>query len=201
MNKPHPLELYLGEDRFIWARDLIDGTGFKIYPASGRSQYPPAIPPAPSGIAQAPGIGMGYAYFGLTPILANGNHQLLNTIPDAGGTYGNAALFNSVPNGVEVKEPSIVSVMLWAKDNLTTGQTTPRYLAVQLDKQKGGIDPSQLLIRVPTGFIWNTASAVYQGILLPGDIVRGVAMAPVASDPFSVIDGYASVLGVPISLP
>lgn len=159
--------------------------------AMGAASVPPPV--------AAAGIGMGYAYFGLTPILANGNYQLLNTIPDAGGTYGNTALFNAVPNGVEVKEPLIVSVMLWAKDSIPQ-LTTARHLAVQLDKQKGGIDPSQVLLRVPTGFIWGTATAVYQGILLAGDIVRGVAMAPVAGDPFSVIDGYASVLGVPISV-
>ncbi len=149
-------------------------------------------------VPTAPGIGMGYGYFAVSTILPDGTYQLINTIPDAGGVYGNAALFNAVPNGIEVAQPVIVSVMLWAKDNVP--QTTERQLAVQLDKQKGTIDPSLVLTRVPTGFIWHTATAIYQGILLPGDIVRGVATAPVGGDSFSIVDGYASVLGVPISL-
>ncbi len=132
-------------------------------------------------------------------ILNNDIYQLIPTILGAGGVYGNGDLFSAVPDGIQVTEPVIVSIMLWAKDN--TPATEPRYLAVQLDKQQGAIDPVKVLTRVPNGFIWNVASAVYNGILLAGDIVRGVAMAPsTGASAFSIIDGYASVLGVPVAI-
>ncbi len=150
------------------------------------------------GVPAAGGIGMAYGYFGATPVVADGNHHLISTIDGAGGVYGNAALFTAVPNGIEIATPAIVSIMLWAKEDSPV--INEKLLAVQLDKQQGAIDPSKLLVRVPTGFIWQVACAVYNGILLGGDIVRGVAMAPVASGDFNIIDGYATVLAVPVSI-
>src|SRR5258707_9062121 len=133
------LRVYADADGNVWGRDPATGIAYLLSSVG-----------APIA-AQAPGIGMAYGYFAPSPIVADGNYHLINTIPGAGGVYGNAALFAAVPDGIEVIQPVIVSVMLWARED--SPAVTEKLLAAQLDKQKGAVDPGMTLNRGPTGVL------------------------------------------------
>lgn len=146
-------------------------------------------------------IGMAYGYFGLTPIPADDVYHTINVKEGSGGFYGNGDLFEPgvVQGGLQMAQSAIVSIMIWAE--VDAPAVTEMILAIQLDKQKGAVDPSLVLIRVPVGIIWSKGCAVYNGILLAGDIIRGAAMAPGGSGAFDIKDGgYATVLAVPVTI-
>jgi len=129
------------------------------------------------GVAAPAGTGPGF-WFDLLAAMAIPADSAWHTLALAGSSqmYGATGLFTPALNGIALTAHAFVHVTVQAEINDST--QTGKLLALEIDKTSSG---QGVLVRGQTAFVQGYATAVYDGALLAGHIVRATSQMDVSA--------------------